>query len=420
MLVVDVARPAQAELDHAGSDGLVGRPIDQDEGAEVAALGIRAKGDRVAEMKVAESDLVEIQGAAGSLLARVDVDLVLDRGDRGCHLLGAELQEVAAAGQHRLVAHPKEMGGELVGHLGPGLGIDQHVASGDVDLLIEDDGHRIAGGGAREFAIGRDDALDRGGPAGLGHHHGIAGCHGASDDGTGKAPEIHVRTVDPLHGHGEGSRVVHHRDVDRLQMIDQDRAPVPGHIWARDRDVVALEGGKRNGCDFTEPEITRLGAVEIDDLLEPRLAPIDEVHLVHRQHDVADAEQVDEIAVPEGLGQHTLARVDEDDREVTVRCTGRHVARVLLVPGRVGDDERALGRREEAVGDVDRDALLPLRLQPVDQKREIDPLAQRAVFFGVGFERLQLVFHDQPGVVEQPTDQGRLAVVDRPASQKAQ
>ena len=39
------------------------------------------------------------------------------------------------------------------------------------------------------------------------------------------------------------------------------------------------------------------------------------------------------------------------------------ITRVLLVSGRVGDDELAPLGREEPVGDVDRDALLALRLE---------------------------------------------------------
>ena len=63
------------------------------------------------------------------------------------------------------------------------------------------------------------------------------------------------------------------------------------------------------------------------------------------------------------LGQHALARVDQDDGEVGGRGAGDHVARVLLVARRVGDDELALVGGEEAVGDVDRDALLALGLR---------------------------------------------------------
>jgi hypothetical protein len=78
-----------------------------------------------------------------------------------------------------------------------------------------------------------------------------------------------------------------------------------------------------------------------DDRVERFLVVVDQVHLVDRQHDVADAEQRDEIAVAAGLRQHALARVDQDDREIGGRGAGRHVAGVLLVAGRVGDDELA-------------------------------------------------------------------------------
>ena len=67
-----------------------------------------------------------------------------------------------------------------------------------------------------------------------------------------------------------------------------------------------------------------------------------------------------------------LARIDQQHGEVAVRGAGRHVARVLLVARRVGDDEFPPRRREIAIGDVDGDALLALGLEPVDEQRKID------------------------------------------------
>ena len=67
-----------------------------------------------------------------------------------------------------------------------------------------------------------------------------------------------------------------------------------------------------------------------------------------------------------------LARVDEHDREVGGRGAGDHVAGVLNVAGRVGDDELAPRRGEVAVGDVDGDALLALGAQAVGQQRQVD------------------------------------------------
>ena len=135
---------------------------------------------------------------------------------------------------------------------------------------------------------------------------------------------------------------------------------------------------------------------------------------------MANAEQRDDDGVAMGLRQQALARIDQQDGEIGVGGAGRHVAGVLLVAGRVGDDERAARGREIAIGDVDGDALLALGLEPVDQQREIDVVAGRAVLLRIAFERRELIVEDQLLLVEQPADQGRLAVVDRAAGEQAQ
>ena len=69
-----------------------------------------------------------------------------------------------------------------------------------------------------------------------------------------------------------------------------------------------------------------------------------------------------------------------------------------------------LRRREIAIGDVDRDALLALGAQAVGEIGEIDLAAAGDV--GGAFERLDLVLHQRLGIVEQPADERGLAVVD--------
>jgi hypothetical protein len=81
------------------------------------------------------------------------------------------------------------------------------------------------------------------------------------------------------------------------------------------------------------------------------------------------------------------------------------------VTRRVRDHEGAPRGREEAVGDIDGDALLPLGLEAVDQEREIDVVAGGAMLGAVARERGQLILEDQLAVVQQPPDQRRLAVV---------
>jgi hypothetical protein len=72
------------------------------------------------------------------------------------------------------------------------------------------------------------------------------------------------------------------------------------------------------------------------------------------------------------LDADAVPGVDEQDGGVGRRGAGRHVAGVLLVPRRVGENELPPRGREVPVGDVDRDALLPLGLEAVGEEREVD------------------------------------------------
>jgi hypothetical protein len=90
------------------------------------------------------------------------------------------------------------------------------------------------------------------------------------------------------------------------------------------------------------------------------------------------------------------------------------------VARRVGDDELAPLGAEEAVGDVDRDALLALGRQAVDEQREVDLAALRAPLPAVALDRGELVLEQHLAVVEQAPDQRALAVVDAAAGDETQ
>ena len=149
------------------------------------------------------------------------------------------------------------------------------------------------------------------------------------------------------------------------------------------------------------------------------LGVLDEVHLVDRHDDVRDAEQRADERVALGLLGHAAARVHEHDCEVRCRGARDHVARVLLVARAVGDDEATLGRREVAVGDVDRDALLALGPQAVRQQRQVER-AHAAAPLARLRHVLELVLEDLLGVEQQTADQRALAVVHGPGRGEAQ
>lgn len=79
-----------------------------------------------------------------------------------------------------------------------------------------------------------------------------------------------------------------------------------------------------------------------------------------------------------------MAGVDEHDGQLRSRRAGDHVAGVLDVPRRVGDDEFPLGRGEIAVGDVDRDALLTLGAQAVGDQGQVRVVV--SAFLGGAFD----------------------------------
>ena len=71
--------------------------------------------------------------------------------------------------------------------------------------------------------------------------------------------------------------------------------------------------------------------------------------------------------MPPRLGQDSFARIDKQDRQLDIRRRRHHVARVLLVPRRICNDELAPISRKETVRNVDGDSLLALCRKPVDQ-----------------------------------------------------
>jgi hypothetical protein len=152
----------------------------------------------------------------------------------------------------------------------------------------------------------------------------------------------------------------------------------------------------------------------------PGLVVAGEIDLVDGEHHMADAGQGHDRRMAAGLGQEPLSSVDEEHREVGTRGARRHVARILLVAGRVRDDEGAPRGRHVAVGDIDRDPLLALGLEPIDQQGEVDIVAIGSMTSRIALERGELVVVDEALLVEQPPDESRLSVVDRPTCEKPQ
>ncbi len=114
-----VRRASQAEIDHSGSDRGIGVAVDQDEAAGIAILGVGIEGKRLRRRNVAITDFVQCQCLGSHMLERIDVDLVLQFGNRGRNRPRADLDEILSTRQQFILGHPQDVGRELVGHLRP-------------------------------------------------------------------------------------------------------------------------------------------------------------------------------------------------------------------------------------------------------------------------------------------------------------
>ena len=80
--------------------------------------------------------------------------------------------------------------------------------------------------------------------------------------------------------------------------------------------VVAVERADRDELDVRDVEAGGEVLVRRDNFIEAVFAVVHEVHLVHADHDVAEAEEGGDEAVAVGLLEKAVAGIDEDDREV--------------------------------------------------------------------------------------------------------
>ena len=403
---------------HPRADRVVGLLVDEDERAGGAVVVVGVGGERDARLQGDAGDVVECEGRRRrTVLERGDVEQRVER----CHdrAQGARrvLERELVAALERPLRHPAHR--RLQHAAGGRRRVDaaQQIAAPDVEIVLELDRDRVGRHGGAQRAVERLHGRDRGARAARQRHDLLPGAQRAARDLAGvaaRAPAAVLGPQDPLdrQPHRPGPAVAGH--VDLLEMLEQRRPVVPLGGAALD-DVVAVQGRDREGARAVDADLPGQGLELPLDRPEAALVPVDQVHLVDRGHEVADAEQRRQRGVAARLLDDAVPGVDQDHRQVRGRGARDHVARVALVARRVGDDERAAGRGEVAVGDVDRDALLALGAQAVRDRGEV-----RRVAVAVRVQGVQLVLVQELGVVEQPADQGRLAVVDRSRGGQAQ
>ncbi len=278
-------------MDHAGGDGGVGQPVDEDE-APCGAIGpVRIEGDGPAGDEAADADFVQIQGRAVFLLQGVDVDLEPHIAHLGRNGGRAALEQITAPRLQGFLMQPDQLAFKAVGVVRAILGIGQNVAPADVDFVGQGQGDGLPGRGFGQVAIRRDDPRDPAFAPRRGDRQFVAGAHRSGDDGSAETPKIEMRPVDPLHRQAKGPATIGFGDGHRFEILHQVRPLVPGGVAARRENIVPFKGRDRDRLDPVEAESGGEVFVIAQNLGEPVFAVADQIHLVDRQHDVADADQ---------------------------------------------------------------------------------------------------------------------------------
>lgn len=225
---------------------------------------------------------------------------------------------------------------------------------------------RVAGG---RWAIGGVD-LGEGAGAALGQVHRIAHGDGPGLHAAGVAAVIGgVLADDVLDGKAKVQLIgASGGNRGGLKDLEDGGAGVPVHGGRALYHVIALERG--NGHDGGIGNVQALGNfVEFGlDIAEDLLVIVHEVDLIHREDDVAHAQERGHVEVAAGLFDDAVAGIDKQHHHLRGGHAGDRIAGVLHVAGGIGEDEGALIGGEVAVGHVDGNTLLALGAQAIDQQ----------------------------------------------------
>ena len=333
---------------------------------------------------------------------RVDVHLVQHFADHGFDFGSSVPDDVARGRIERLIAHPADLRVEFLHAFRLVVFPDNHVPAGQINVIVNVIVTLWGDRPSRWIVRPRKFQQSR--------FHAARKCNDFvphfEDPGSnapGVASEIprliQLRSDDVLDREPAILQVAVAAHVHFFEVLEQGTALVPGHVRRCIDHVIPQQRADGNELDVGHFEPRREIAKCLGDFVVALFREVGQIHLVHAHHEVLDAQQGSNEAVPVRLFHHAVAGVDEDDGEVGSGSSRDHVARVLHVARCIGDDELALGRCEIAVRHIDRDALFAFGTQSIGQQTEVSCF--QAFLFAGCLNRFELIFKNAFAVVQQ-------------------
>ena len=394
--------------DDAAADNVVA--IDQHEPAGARVLLKLVQRQQRAGAQHHLGDRIALDSVAGAERQIADIDDGLDLLHLDREFAGRQLHLVGPALAQRRVAQPEQPRAEHIGFDRRGLGMADDLSALNEDRLVQRDADRLAGAShhRRRGCVPRLDAGDPRALVGRRDQDAVTDRQRATLDPAGKDTAL-VELIDILHRQAQRQIDRRRRRRATIQRLGDHRPFVPGHGIRPDGDIVALSRRNRHHMQRRDPDGGQIGADIRLDRGKARGIVAGHIHLVHRHHHLAHAQQMQQIAMPARLFLHAIHRIDHQHRGGGGGRAGDHVLQELLVTGRIDDEIGTRCRVETDLRRVDGDALVAFGLEGIQQE---GPFERHAALFRHRLDGFQLAVGHRAGVVDQPSDQRGLAVID--------
>ena len=294
------------------------------------------------------------------------------------------------------------------------VGNGQDISPADVDVILQGDGNGKGSDRLRYLLVAQPDRGYFRGEAGGQDGHPVTRLERSGTELPRIAAEVRElggNGTDDILDRKEGAGVAASRNGNGLQVFQQGRPAIPGHAFGAIDDIVSLFGGNRNERNIFQAEAHLLLHFPIVryDGGKHLFAEIHQVHLVDGHHDLPDAQQRGDEGVADGLFHDAVAGIDQNHGQVGGGGARHHIAGVLDVAGRIGNDEFPFRGGKIPISHVDGDALLAFGPQAIGEQRQVHLFvapAPRSFFHG-----FELILENGFGIVQQATDQGAFSIV---------
>lgn len=205
---------------------------------------------------------------------------------------------------------------------------------------------------------------------------------------------------------------------DQVKCLEQVGSLVPGHVGGFLNHVITLPSRYRDKRDLHRLVADLLEKVEefALDFIVAFLGELDGliVHLVAGDDHLLDTKGVSEKSVLTSLSilgdtslETTLRRVNDQNGDVSLRCSRNHVLDEVTVSRGINDGELVLGRLELPQSDIDGDTALTLRLEVIEHPRVLKrSLSKLRGFLLVLLDRTLI---DTSTLINQVSGSGRLS-----------